>query len=67
MAKISIEVDDTKLKSLKMFIEEKKKENPDIPSVEDMIQSAGAETFNKAYHRYVPKQIRSFIDNLDNT
>ncbi len=64
MAKVTIEVDDMKLNSLKIHIQEKQKEDPDIPSIEDMVQAAGAEAFDKAYHKYVPKQIRSFIDKL---
>lgn len=65
MAKLTIEIDDMKLNSLKIHIQEKRKENPDIPSIEDMVQAAGAEAFDRAYHKYVPKQIRSFVDKLD--
>lgn len=43
----------------------KGKEECEITSVEDMIQSSAEDAFEKAYKKYVPKQVRDFIDNID--
>lgn len=57
-SKITFELNDKKLLALRHYAVGRN----DITSVEELLQSVVEAAFEKAYKKYVPKQVRDYIE-----
>lgn len=57
-SKVTFELNDEKLSALRHYVTER----GDVTSVEELLQSVVETAFDKSYKKYVPKQVREYIE-----
>lgn len=57
-SKVTFELNGEKLSALRHYVTG----HSDVTSVEELLQSVVETAFDKSYKKYVPKQVRDYID-----